>query len=101
MKNQLIRNFNCFFLFSNLDCQWIIDSNDASYKVILYLKNYNVACSGDNINIYDGKRTLPRGNLLLRGNTLPTGNTLLRGNTLSIGNTLLRGYTLPTGNTLL
>uniref|UniRef100_K1Q283 Tolloid-like protein 2 n=1 Tax=Magallana gigas TaxID=29159 RepID=K1Q283_MAGGI len=39
---------------SNLDCQWIIDSNDASYKVILYLKNYNVACSGDNINIFDG-----------------------------------------------
>lgn len=57
MKNQLIRNFNWFFLFSNLDCQWIIDSNDASYKVILYLKNYNVACSGDNINIFDGKRT--------------------------------------------
>lgn len=39
---------------SNLDCQWIIDSNDASYKVILYLKNYNVACSGDIINIFDG-----------------------------------------------
>ncbi|XP_056021973.1 embryonic protein UVS.2-like isoform X2 [Ostrea edulis] len=39
---------------SNLDCIWIIDSGASNYKVILYLKNYDVACSGDSINIYDG-----------------------------------------------
>ncbi|XP_061174439.1 cubilin-like isoform X2 [Saccostrea echinata] len=39
---------------SNLDCLWIIDSGASNYKVVLYLTNYNVACSGDSINIYDG-----------------------------------------------
>ncbi|XP_022334817.2 tolloid-like protein 2 isoform X2 [Crassostrea virginica] len=57
---------------SNIDCQWIIDSGVANYKVIVYLKNYNIACSGDNINIYDGNNI---SGTVLKSNVCGTGTS--------------------------
>ncbi|KAK3098146.1 hypothetical protein FSP39_016635 [Pinctada imbricata] len=42
---------------SNLDCSWLIDSSNSAYKIVIYVENYDITCTGDVINIYDGNTT--------------------------------------------
>ncbi|OWF37795.1 Embryonic protein UVS.2 [Mizuhopecten yessoensis] len=42
---------------SDLSCSWILDGGSSSWTVFLFVENYDVSCSGDFIDIYDGNAT--------------------------------------------
>ena len=48
---------SCMYLFfSDLSCEWLIDSGVAGQLVMIYSDHYNIPCFlNDNLNIYDGK----------------------------------------------
>ncbi|XP_069137892.1 procollagen C-endopeptidase enhancer 2-like isoform X2 [Argopecten irradians] len=42
---------------SDLSCSWVLDGGSSSWKIFLYVENYDVTCPGDFIDIYDGNQT--------------------------------------------
>ena len=45
-----------YLFFSDLSCEWLIDSGVAGQLVMIYSDHYNIPCIlNDNLNIYDGK----------------------------------------------